>query len=57
VRAKFTDVADAAEIDFDVPTSRYVSWERTPPEDTELCLLLREAAIPCQPRSRGAHAL
>jgi integrase len=32
-------------LDFELPTSRYVTRERTPPEVEELCLLLREAAI------------
>jgi integrase len=32
-------------LDFELPTSRYVSRERTPPEVEELCLLLREAAL------------
>jgi hypothetical protein len=31
-------------LDFERPTSQYVSRERTPP-DEELCLLLREASI------------
>jgi integrase len=31
-------------LDFELPTSRYVSRERTPPEVEELCLLLAEAA-------------
>jgi hypothetical protein len=32
-------------LDFELPTSRYVARERTPPEVDELCLLLREAAL------------
>ena len=41
--------------DFQLPTSSYVSSERTPPEVEQLCLLLRTAAevvpdiAPCSP--------